>query len=114
MAAKYVEDYNLAIRSFKNAHQIGASGALEEVEKILEIVQRLSNQVERKSDLKAKHLKELLADFPSGAPGMCGLKELKAGEIPDPTLVVRVVSIIERQDEVPAIVLCCDSAGEFL
>lgn len=109
MAAKYIEDYNLAFCSFKKAHEIGAAGAAEQGQKVLELVQRLASYAERKADLKVKRLKELLADFPTGR----SLAELRSGENASTPVVARVVAIIERKDEVPVILVCCDGAGDF-
>jgi len=113
MAAKYIEDYDLAIRSFQIAQQIGAAGAAEQVKKILEMVQRLAGQVEKKCDLKAKRLKELAADFPKD-PASRTLAQLKASENAEVTFVVKVVSVVvDRKDETPAVLICCDGSGDF-
>jgi len=68
--------------------------------------------VERKHDLKAKRLRELTSDLPEG-PQHRVLKELQAGEGGEAPLQARVVSLMQRKDEVPVILACCDRAGDF-
>lgn len=113
MAAKYIEDYDLALRSFLKAAEIGNGKAGKEGQKVMELVQRLSGYTQRKGDLKAKHLKELLEGFQGGATGRT-LDDLQrnigSAEVP---LAARVVNIVEREDESPVIVICCDAAGIF-
>jgi len=114
MAAKYMEDYELAMRSFRCANNLGAATGLSEAEKVYELVQRVSGAVERKVDLKAKHLKELLEDMKQGADGQRSLRDLRAnvGSVDWP-IAAKVVNILDRQDELPLIVICCDAYGEF-
>ncbi|CAE8668367.1 unnamed protein product, partial [Polarella glacialis] len=70
------------------------------------------DQTEKKCELKVKRLKELVADFP-GSEVCRTLKELQAGDRSSVPLVVKVVSVLERPGEVPVIVICCDSSGDF-
>lgn len=113
MAARYVEDYDLALRSFKVAHDLGNASALDEAMKICDLVQKVATQVSRQSDLKAKRLKDLTVDFPP-RESCRTLKELQQAQNAQVPLVVRVVSLMDRKEEVPVIVLCCDQAGDFL
>jgi len=113
MAAKYIEDYDLALRSFRKAAEIGNVKAGKEGQKVMELVQRLASYTERKGDLKAKHLKELLEGFQGGATGRTLddlQKNIGSAETP---LMARVVNIVEREDELPMIVICCDASGNF-
>merc|ERR1719188_2491629 len=113
MAAKYVEDYDLALRSFRKAHAIGAATASGEEQKVLDLIERLASSVGRKSDLKVKHLRELTANFEAGSESQ-SLKELQAGEGKDTApLVARVVKFLSRGEELPVIIVCCDARGEF-
>jgi Flp pilus assembly protein TadD len=123
MAASYIEDYDLALRSFRKAEEIGAATAAKEGQKVMELVQRLAGYTQRKGDLKAKHLKELLEDFsgkqlsvgytPGGA-AQRSLRDLRtnAGSA-DAPFVAKVVNIVDRHDELPMIMICCDAFGEF-
>lgn len=109
-AAMFLEDYDLAIRSFKVAHEIGAARGGEDVEKVVELVRRLAALVERKGDLKAKRLKELTTSIPDSA---CTLQELCAKGTAATSIVAKVVSVIDRKDDIPVILVCCDTTGEF-
>lgn len=114
MAAKYIEDYDLALRSFKKAQEIGAANAAAQGQKVVELVQRVAGYAQRKGDLKAKHLKELLDDFRQGDAPQRSLRDLRAGEgSSSAPLVARAAVILDRQDEMPVIVICCDSHGDF-
>eukprot|EP00439_Symbiodinium_sp_Y106_P070218 s1242_g12.t1 len=66
MAAKYVEDYDLASRSLATAHEIGAAGAAEERRKVLALVDSLKEHLHKKSD-KTKKLKDLSPAFPDNS-----------------------------------------------
>jgi len=111
-AAKYMEDYDVALRSFQKAHEIGAAGAVEEQQKIMDLVQRLVGYAERKGDLNAKRQAELAADIPRGSAHRT-LRELRAGENAAAPVEAKAVLIIDRLDEMPVIVVCCDSLGDF-
>lgn len=110
MAAKYIQDYDVALRSFQKAHEMGSTTAAQEGKLVLELVQRLANQVERKCDFRAKRLKEFSADFPAESRG---LRQLEAGEGDAQPLAARLVAIVDRKDEVPVILVACDAAGDF-
>jgi len=112
MAAKYIEDYDLALKSFKKAHDIGAATAAEEGQRVVELVQRLASYADKKGGLKVNRLKELKSNFPS-KPRSCPLKDLVDGTDIGVSLAGRVVQVVDRKGEVPVIVVCCDSAGEF-
>ncbi|CAK9005267.1 unnamed protein product [Durusdinium trenchii] len=58
MAAKYVEDYDLALRSFARAQEIGAVGAAEERRKVLELIEQLVEHLEKKGARRTRSLKE--------------------------------------------------------
>lgn len=116
-AAKYMEDYDLALRCYQRAYDIGAAAAASEIQQIHELAEHVSNYVERKGDLKLKQLKDLTTDL-KFRPVIEGDKEgdnfrvlqnLRAGEGAGP-LVAKVVTIIDR---LPVILICCDSNGEF-
>jgi len=111
-AAKFVEDYNLAIQSFQKANEICANVAADNVQKILNLVQRISTYVARKGDLKGKHLKEILSDFPR-RPESRRLTEFQKGENDGLPILAKVVIAIDRHDEMPIIMICCDAAGDF-
>jgi tetratricopeptide (TPR) repeat protein len=114
MAARYMEDYDLALRSFRKAHDIGMPSAAAEGQKVMELVQRLAGSTQRKGDLKAKRLKELLEDFDRRGEVQRTLQDVRTGEGPKAApLAARVVVIIDRNDDLPVIVLCCDSNGDF-
>lgn len=113
MAAKYIEEYDLALRSFQKAHEIGAKGAAEEGKNVFDLVQRCAGCVERKHDFKVKRLKELAEGFPSDKESSRTLKEVQAKENEEASLVARVVSVVDRKDEVPVILICCDREGDF-
>mmetsp|Transcript_69363 Transcript_69363/g.127981 ORF Transcript_69363/g.127981 Transcript_69363/m.127981 type:complete len:943 (-) Transcript_69363:69-2897(-) len=112
MAAKFIEDYELALRSYQKARQIGAAGAAAEWQRVFELVQRVAGYVERKGELKGKRLVELAAGVPKGDEYRT-LKEVQAGENPALPLAARVAVIIDRGEEAPVIVICCDCRGEF-
>eukprot|EP00928_Gymnodinium_smaydae_P092314 TRINITY_DN7616_c0_g3_i1.p1 TRINITY_DN7616_c0_g3~~TRINITY_DN7616_c0_g3_i1.p1 ORF type:complete len:762 (+),score=177.64 TRINITY_DN7616_c0_g3_i1:232-2286(+) len=113
-AAKYVEDYELALRSFMQAQSLGAAAAPKEVAKVVELAERLAGYAERRGDLKAKRLRELIVDIGSQAGEHRTLGELKAnGGKASLPLAARVVSVIDRLDDMPVIVVCCDSRGDF-
>jgi tetratricopeptide (TPR) repeat protein len=118
MAAKYIEHYELALTSFRKAQDIGAVNAAQERRKVVELVQRVSGYTNRKGDLKAKHLKELTEGFKGNAGSASGaqrsLRDLQsnAGSADTP-LVAKVVSTVDRQDELPMIIICCDGNGDF-
>jgi hypothetical protein len=57
-------------------------------------------------------LKELTADI-KHEPGYRSLRELRASGNANSPLVARVVNIIDRQAELPVIVICCDALGDF-
>eukprot|EP00930_Biecheleria_cincta_P008332 TRINITY_DN10974_c0_g1_i1.p1 TRINITY_DN10974_c0_g1~~TRINITY_DN10974_c0_g1_i1.p1 ORF type:complete len:725 (-),score=163.76 TRINITY_DN10974_c0_g1_i1:298-2241(-) len=116
-AAKYIEDYDLALRCYQRAHDIGAAAAASEIQQIHELAEQISSYVERKGDLKLKQLKDLTMDL-KFRPVIEGdkeghnfrvLQDLRAGEGAGP-LVARVVTIIDR---LPVILICCDANGEF-
>jgi len=111
MAAKYIEDYELALRSFQAAHAIGAPSAASEGRKVFELVQRLAGSVERRCDVKVKHVRELIADMKNNEQRT--LKALQAGKQEHVPLLCRVISIIDRQEDVPVILMCCDAHGDF-
>jgi len=113
MAAKYVEDYQLALTSFEAAHGLGSTSAAEEARKVLELTQRLAGVVERKNGLKSKRLKELTADMQTQGTGCRNIQELQASANGQAPLVARVISIIDRKDEVPVVVVCCDALSDF-
>jgi tetratricopeptide (TPR) repeat protein len=112
IAAKYMENYELAMRSFRNASELGAANGLVEAEKVYELVQRVSGAVERKGDIKAKHLRELTSGF-KHEETYRSLRELRSAENTASPLVARVVTIIDRQAEMPVIVICCDASADF-
>jgi tetratricopeptide (TPR) repeat protein len=114
MAAKYVEDYELALLSFRKAQEIGAANAAKEVQKVMDLVQRLAGFSQRKGDVKAKHLKDLLEDLKqSGQESHC-IRDIRANAgSADVPLMAKVVNIVDRQDELPMIINCCDSFGDF-
>jgi tetratricopeptide (TPR) repeat protein len=115
MAAKYIEDYALALRSFRKAHEIGAAGALEEVRKVLELVERLAGYAERRGDAQAKRpwtKRELAVDIPKG-PQNRSLRDLRTGENTAAPLVAKVVAVIDRKEEMPVILVCSDSGGNL-
>eukprot|EP00930_Biecheleria_cincta_P008337 TRINITY_DN10974_c0_g3_i1.p1 TRINITY_DN10974_c0_g3~~TRINITY_DN10974_c0_g3_i1.p1 ORF type:complete len:622 (-),score=161.18 TRINITY_DN10974_c0_g3_i1:174-1823(-) len=116
-AAKYMEDYDLALRCYQRAHDIGAAAAVSEIQQIHELAEQISSYVERKGDLKLKQLKDLTTDL-KFRPVIEGdkeghnfrvLQDLRTGEGAGP-LVARVVTIIDR---LPVILICCDANGEF-
>lgn len=110
MAAKYVEDYDLALKSFAKAQEIGAAGAAEERRKVLDLIEQLQEQFEKK---KSRKFKDLISNFPSES--FRNLKDLKAGKHPETSrLAVKVLSLLKRPGEVPVIAVCCDSSGESL
>eukprot|EP00419_Tripos_fusus_P043418 CAMPEP_0172824650 /NCGR_PEP_ID=MMETSP1075-20121228/18142_1 /TAXON_ID=2916 /ORGANISM="Ceratium fusus, Strain PA161109" /LENGTH=729 /DNA_ID=CAMNT_0013665961 /DNA_START=52 /DNA_END=2238 /DNA_ORIENTATION=- len=113
MAAKYVEDYQLALKSFETAHGLGSTAAADEARKVLELTQRLAGVVERKNGLKARRLKELTADMQMQGTGCRTIQEMQAGTNGQAPVVARVISIVDRNDEVPVIVVCCDALSEF-
>lgn len=110
IAAKFLEDYELAQRSFRTASEIGAARGTEEVDKIVALVRRLASLVERKGDLKAKRLKELTTNMPSGSSTLQELRE-KGKEVT--SVVAKVVSVIDRDNEIPVMLVCCDASGDF-
>lgn len=114
IAAKYIEDYDLALHSFRKAQEIGDVNAAQQGQKVKELVQRLSGYTQRKGDLKAKHLKELLEGFKQGGETVRSLRDFQANagsaELP---LAAKVVNIVDRQEELPMIVICCDAFGDF-
>lgn len=114
MAARYMEDYDLALRSFQKAHDIGMANAASEGQKVMELVQRLAGSTQRKGDLKAKRLKELVEDFDGRGEAQRTLRDVRTGEgTTSAPLAARVVVIIDRKDDLPVIILCCDSNGDF-
>lgn len=110
MAAKYVEDYDLALKSFSRAQELGAVGAPEEHRKVLELIDQLQEQFEKK---KTKKFKELTSNFPT-PESFRSLKDLKSGERPQSSLAVKVLAVLKRPGEVPVLAVCCDASGEFL
>ncbi|CAJ1356866.1 unnamed protein product, partial [Effrenium voratum] len=64
MAAKYVEDYDLALRCFAKAQELGATGAADQRRKVIDLIEQLSEHLE-KADVKSKKLKDL-TQFPPG------------------------------------------------
>lgn len=114
MAAKYIEDYDLALRSFRKAQEIGSPDAAREAQKVMELVQKLAGYAQRKGDLKSKHLKELLQDMKQGVDGQRSLRDLRANvSSADLPIAAKVVNIVDRQDELPLIIICCDAYGDF-
>lgn len=118
-AAKYIEDYDLALRSFRKAHDIGAASAVEESQKIAELTQRVVAQIERKKELKSKCLRDMASGLKSDEEQKAvrdlrsmteGYSSAAASE--KAPLVARVVSVVDRV-EVPMIIICCDAFGEF-
>jgi len=109
-AAKFLEDYNLALKSFRAVQEIGSAKGGEEVEKVIELVRRLSGMVERKGDLKSKRLKDMTVGMPGTS---CTLQQLRSKEAGSKPLAGRIVSVIDRKEEIPVILVCCDSAGDF-
>jgi len=116
-AAKYMEDYDLALRCYQRAYDIGAAAAASEIQQIHELAEQVSNYVERKGDLKLKQLKDLTMDL-KFHPVIEGdkegsnfrvLQDLRAGEGAGP-LVARVVTIIDR---LPVVLICCDANSDF-
>jgi len=114
MAAKYLEDYDLALRSFRKAQEIGSPNAAKEEQKVVELVQKLAGYAQRKGDLKSKHLKELLDDMKQVAEGQRSLRDLRANTgSADVPLVAKVVNIVDRLQDLPMIITCCDAHGDF-
>jgi hypothetical protein len=114
MAAKYIEDYELAIRSFRKAHEIGSPKAAKEGQEVMELVQRLAGDAQRKCDLKPKDLKELLEDLEQRGEVQRSLRDLRTDVgSADAPVAAKVVHIVDRQDELPVIVMCCDAFGDF-
>jgi tetratricopeptide (TPR) repeat protein len=111
MTAKYMEDYDLALRSFRKAQEIGVAGAARESQKVVDLVQRLADHANRRGLLKAKHVKELLEGFTQQQEGQGTLQDFRASST-SAFLAAKVVAIVERQDELPVIVICCDSNGD--
>lgn len=111
-AAKFLEDYDLALRSFRVVSEIGVAKGQEEVEAITELVQKLAGLVGRRGDLKTKRLKELTTNMDSGAGTLKALCAAK-GQQPAPAIIARVVSLVDRASEIPVMLVCCDAAGEF-
>lgn len=111
MAAKYVEDYDLASRSLATAHEIGAAGAAEERRKVLALVDSLKEHLHKKSD-KTKKLKDLSPAFPDNS-AYSTIKDLQAGKRAAGSLAARVVTLLDRPGEVPIITICCDMSGEL-
>jgi len=109
-AAKFLEDYDLALKSYAIAKEIGAAKGGDEYDKVSELVKRLAGMVERKGDLKAKRLKDLTAGLPAGT---CTLAQLRSKESGGKSVGARVVSILDRKDEIPVVLSCCDADGEF-
>uniref|UniRef100_A0A7S1F7Z2 Aspartyl/asparaginy/proline hydroxylase domain-containing protein n=1 Tax=Noctiluca scintillans TaxID=2966 RepID=A0A7S1F7Z2_NOCSC len=110
-AAKYVENYDLAIDSFRKAHKIGAAGADEAATEILDLCRRLATAVRNKGDLKSKRLRELAGfHVESGART---LEEIRGGENAAQPLVARVINILDQKDETPTLMVCCDNSGAF-
>lgn len=110
-AAMFLEDYALALKSFRTASEICATPAAGELaDRVLELVQRLAGLVERKSDLKAKRLKELTAGMPDNAGRLEHFRSQgpRAGSI-----AAKVISVVDRKDDIPVILICCDVAGDF-
>jgi len=115
MAAKYLEDYDLALRSFRKAQEIGSPNAAKEEQKVVELVQKLAGYAQRKGDLKSKHLKELLDDMKQVAEGQRSLRDLRANTgSADVPLVAKVVNIVDRLQDLPMIITCSDAHGDFL
>eukprot|EP00928_Gymnodinium_smaydae_P009352 TRINITY_DN1348_c0_g1_i2.p1 TRINITY_DN1348_c0_g1~~TRINITY_DN1348_c0_g1_i2.p1 ORF type:complete len:526 (+),score=96.19 TRINITY_DN1348_c0_g1_i2:39-1616(+) len=120
-AAKYLEDYQLALRCYQKADEIGAANAAPEMRTILELVEKLASYSDRKGDYKMKHVKELTSDvkFKEVIEGdregekERTLRHVAAGEFVLSPLVAKVVAVIDRQEDVPVIVVCCDGNGEF-
>lgn len=115
IAAKFLEDYALALRSFGVAREIGASRAAVEEEGVQELLERIAGLIERKGDLKAKRLKEVvaLAQAGHGQARCCRLADLAAGEKVTGPLAATVVSKVDRGDDIPVVLVCCDGAGDF-
>eukprot|EP00927_Polykrikos_kofoidii_P032392 TRINITY_DN27612_c0_g2_i1.p1 TRINITY_DN27612_c0_g2~~TRINITY_DN27612_c0_g2_i1.p1 ORF type:complete len:1107 (+),score=258.45 TRINITY_DN27612_c0_g2_i1:27-3323(+) len=125
IAAKYVEDYNLALRSFQVAHEIGAASAAEEAQRVVELVQKLAGYADKKGGLKVSRLRELKANFPNGTTETCTLRDLQQHDASADAnstqssasagrcLAGRVVLLLDRKGDVPVIVVCCDSSGDF-
>ncbi|CAK9090062.1 Tetratricopeptide repeat protein 5 (TPR repeat protein 5) (Stress-responsive activator of p300) [Durusdinium trenchii] len=111
MAAKYVEDYDLALRSFARAQEIGAVGAAEERRKVLELIEQLVEHLEKKGARRTRSLKEPGVHFPDSYRN---LKDLQSGKHLETALAVKVLSVLKRAGEVPVIAVCCDSSGEYL
>jgi len=110
-AAMFLEDYALALKSFRTAHSIsGSANARALLERVLELVRRLAGLIERKGDLKAKRLKEVTVGLPADAGS---LEQLRTAGGAASTLGARVVSVIDRKDDTPVILICCDAAGQF-
>jgi len=116
MAASYIEDYDLALRSFRKAQEIGAANAAREAQKVMELVQHIAGYTQRKGDLKSKQLNDLLQDFKQAGHSQPqrSLRDVKTSagsrELP---LMAKVVNIVDRQDQFPMIILCCDAFGDF-
>jgi len=115
MAAKFLEDYDLALRSFRAAREIGAAKAGETEEGVQEFLERISGLLKRKGDLKAKRLKQVVGLTAAG-PGQarcCRLEELAKGEKVTGPLAATVISLVDRGDDIPVVLVCCDAAGDF-
>ncbi|CAE7360659.1 ASPH [Symbiodinium natans] len=110
MAAKYVEDYDLASRSLAVAIEIGAAGAAEERQKVLALVDSLAEHLNKKCD--KKKLKDLSPTFPDNS-AYSKIKDLQVGKPSAGSLAARVVTLLNRPGEVPIITICCDMSGEL-
>lgn len=110
-AAKYVEDYDLALRSFRKARSLGAALAEIEEQSVLSLLRRVTDYVERRGEIKAKRIRELVADV--AHPGeQRTLAELQAGDNSNLPLAARVITVLDRQEEMPVVVICCDAKGD--
>jgi len=109
-AAKFLEDYELAVKSFNTASDIGAARGREEVDTIVDLVRRLAGLVERRGDLKSKRLKELTANMPSDS---ATLQQLCAKGKEVTSVIAKVISVVDRENQIPVMLVCCDIAGDF-
>jgi len=114
IALKYMENYELAIQTFRRAMAISpeATPAAREAQQLSESVSKIADLCRNQGHLKPKRLKSITSSIPPTAGK--SLVELKAGENTDELLGAKVVSILQdREKEVPCILVCCDAQTAF-
>jgi len=112
-ALKFMENYELAIQTFKKAVAISpdATPSHREVQELTDSVTKVADLVRKQGNLKPKRLSSITGSI-APTTGV-SLVELQAGNNKDATLGAKVVSVVDRANRTPIILVCCDANATF-